>query len=434
MYVAPPLSKLRFQRASTAATGASPTDEPDVSEACSPDDFTVSNWARILRRAIVAANALPVATDNSATDRVDGLLTGLQDEGVTPHSRRDGLWNEFRREVGISGDRLWAFVRLLSGAVGGDVNEIISMADEVTLRQSKAIQEQHMEVARTVSKIQSDLVKTIVGSMAKESKLSLDKAGNQLVVIDAKAQEEMDKVLKGGSGMPFFEANVAVRNLQNKDANAPKPTLSQLLSGLAQVGQQMQASLEQTLTQPGAASASLAELSHPRNCYFVSLRPDAVAAIRIAHERMNVELGMRGASRRLSLWETIEGGCAMLTTRFAEFAGHVLVQARSATGISAMYVAPQAMHTNAIQARVALERLVHGAVTYAYVVPGPNLAALEAPDSEVLKERAKMLTAGSNVAEHDVGRLMRQAVLARPRPLSTWRHESGWEIVGQRTR
>ena len=82
----------------------------------------------------------------------------------------------------------------------------------------------------------------------------------------------------------------------------------------------------------------------------------------------------------------------------------------------------------------ALERLVHGAVTYAYVVPGPNLEALEAPDSEVLKERAKMLTAGSNVAEHDVGRLMRQAVLARPRPLSTWRHESGWEIVGQRTR
>ena len=434
VYVAPPLDKLRFQRASTTATGA-PLTDPDVSEACNPDDFTVSNWRRILRRAIVAANALPVKTEDSATDRVDGLLTGLQDEGVTPHSRRDGLWNEFRRELGISNDRLWVFVRLMSGAVGGDVNEIISMADEVTLRQSKAMQEQQMEVARTVSKMQSDLVTTIVGSMAKESKLALDKAGNQLVIIDAKAQEQMDKVLSGGSGMPFFEANVAVRNLQNKDANAPKPTLSQLLSGLAQVGHQMQASLEQTLVQPGGASASLAELSHPRNCYFVSLRPDAVAAIRIAHERMNVELGMRGGSRRLSLWETIEGGCSMLTTRFAEFAGHVLVQARSTTGISAMYVAPQAMHTNAIQARVALERLVHGAVAYAYSVAAPNMAVLEAQDAEVLEARAKMLADGSNVAEHDVGRWLTQMNAPRPRrPLRTWQHESGWGIVGARTR
>lgn len=435
VYVAPPLNKLRFQRASTAATGA-PLTDPDVSEACSSDDFTVSNWRRILRRAIVATNALPVQTEeDSATDRVDGLLTGLEDEGVTPHSRRDGLWNEFRRELGISNDRLWVFVRLMSGAVGGDVNEIISMADEVTLRQSKAIQEQQMEVARTVSKMQSDLVTTIVGSMAKESKLALDKAGNQLVIIDAKAQEQMDKVLSGGSGMPFFEANVAVRNLKSKDANAPKPTLSQLLSGLTQVGHQMQASLEQTLVQPGGASASLAELSHPRNCYFVSLRPDAVAAIRIAHERMNVELGMRGGSRRLSLWETIEGGCSMLTTRFAEFAGHVLVQARSTTGISAMYVAPQAMHTNAIQARVALERLVHGAVAYAYSVAAPNLAVLEAQEADVLEARAKMLTEGSNVAEHDVGRWLTQMNAPRPRrPLRTWQHESGWGIVGARTR
>ena len=69
-----------------------------------------------------------------------------------------------------------------------------------------------------------------------------------------------------------------------------KPTLSQLLASLSQVVRRCSARSSRRCAPPGAASASLAELSHPANCYFVTLRPDAVAAIRIAHERMNVEL------------------------------------------------------------------------------------------------------------------------------------------------
>ena len=137
--------------------------------------------------AIVAANSLRVETgQQTAANRVEGMLTAFQDKGVTtPESRRDGLWNEFRRKLGISGDRLWAFVRLLSGAVGGDVNEIITMADESTMRATKAIQDQRVTIAKRVSDMQSKIVETVVGSMAKDSKLTLDKNGtNQLVVVD----------------------------------------------------------------------------------------------------------------------------------------------------------------------------------------------------------------------------------------------------------
>jgi len=433
IYVAPPARELRF--ASAAATGATLSEDVEVTEDVTPDDFTTANWLRIVNRALVATSAL-VPENGAAVERVEGLLDAVGEEGVTAEQRRDGLWTEFRRHSAISQDRLWVFLRLLSGAVGGEVNEVITTADEATLRATKAIQDQRVQIAKRVSDMQAKIVETVVGSMAKDSKLTLDKNGNQLVVVDAEARKQLNDLASGESGRPFFEANVAVRNLQSSDSNAPKPTLSQLLASLSQVGGQMQRSLEQTLTQPGTASASLAELSHPANCYFVTLRPDAVAAIRIAHERMNVELGLRGAGRRLSLWETVEGGCTMLTTRFAEFAGHVLVQARSTTGASAMYVSPQAMNTNAIQARVALERLVHASGAYTMSVSAPNWTALRDKNSDLGKARAAIMDAGSSVEDHAVGMMMRRALHGTPMQsrLSTHRHASGWEVVGLATR
>ena len=436
VYVAPPARELKFASAGTATTGVTLSEDLEVTEDVTPEDFTTANWMRIVNRALVAASAL-LPENDAAVERVDGLLTAVGEEGVTAEQRRDGLWTEFRRHAAISQDRLWVFLRLLSGAVGGEVNEIITMADEATLRQTKAIQDQRVAIAKRVSDMQSKIVETVVGSMAKDSALVLDKDGaNQLVVIDGETRKQLNDLASGESGRPFFESNVAVRNLQSSDANAPKPTLSQLLASLSQVGGQMQRSLEQSLAPAGTASATLAELSHPANCYFVTLRPDAVAAIRIAHERMNVEMGLRGAGRRLSLWETIEGGCTMLTTRFAEFVAHVLVQARSTMGVSAMYVSPQAMHTNAIQARVALERLVHAGGAYTYSVSEPNWTELKHKEANLGDARAAIMNAGSQVQDHDVGLIMRNAIQGAPMRsrLSTHRHESGWAVVGLPTR
>ena len=126
----------------------------------------------------------------------------------------------------------------------------------------------------------------------------------------------------------------------------------------------------------------------------------------------------------------------MLTTRFAEFTGHVLVQARSTTGVSAMYVSPQAMHTNAVQARVALERLVHAGGAYTYSVSEPNWTALKDVHDALGKARAAIMDAGSQVEDHEVGMIMRRAIQGTPTRsrLSTHRHASGWEVVGLATR
>jgi hypothetical protein len=351
---------------------------------------------------------------------------------VSAAERREGLWSEFRRNVAISQDRLWVFVRLMSGCVGGDVNDVITMADEATLKATKAIQDQRVAIAKRVSDMQAKIVETIVGSIARESKLTMDKNGDdEFVVIDGAARQQLNDLASGESGRPFFEANVAVRNLQ--DPNNPsnrKTKLSHLLHSLANVGNQLQESLETTLTQPGAASASLTELSHPANCYFVSMRTDASAAIRVAHERLNVELGVRGAGRRISLWELVEGGCTTLTTRFAEFAGYVLVQARSSTGVSALYISQQAIQTNAYQARIGLDKLVRIATIYAQSVSGPEFVR---PDS--MAARSEAMNAGAGVQDVAIGHL-----LGNPRLTdgsvklvpSVHVHPSGWGVVGAR--
>jgi len=165
------------------------------------------------------------------------------------------------------------------------------------------------------------------------------------------------------------------------------------------------------------------------NSYFVSLRTDAVAAIRAASERLNVELGVLG-HRRLQLWELVEGGCTVLSTRFAEFAGHVLVQARSSTGVSALYVSAQAVQVNAIQARIALERLTLLAGLYASRVPAPTY------DDPGLGREA-LLDAGAEIQDIDVGAALRGPAVGIPvhsgfNALQKEVHPSGWGWEGGR--
>ena len=275
------------------------------------------------------------------------------------------------------------------------------MADDATLKTAKAIQDQRLEIAKRVTEIQSKIVETVVSSMLKNSTMTMNYSAENknIAVIDAEAKKELSDLASGVSGRPFFEANVALKNLTHPKGTPP--SLQEVLSGLANVGSQMQTNLESTLIESNSASVSLVELSHPSNSYFVSMRPDALAAIRGAHEKLNCELSQFRSLRRLSLWELVEGGCEVLTHRFAELCGFILVQSRSSTGVSAMYVSHQSMYTNAQQARVSLARLTSVARVYAMRVPAPDF---ECTYSETSVSRSNTLTSGERVRDIDIAR------------------------------
>ena len=408
-FVAPLTATLGAVERAEAATGVAgdgvDIGHTDVHRELSESDYSVEMWRRIAGRALVLVHALQVGGAENAghvLEALDAAGNGLGGVAtVDARERRDALWSQFRRHVGIAHDRLWVFVRTLSGCIGGDINEVVSMADESSVRAAKAAQEQKLAVAKRVSDAQAKIVETVVGSMLRNTKLVVGEGeGKELVVIDDDARQQLRDLASGESGRPFFEANVAMRNLSESE-RAPKTPLIELLRGLSDVGVEMQTSLEKVLVQGGAgASATLEELSHPSNAYYVSMRADAMAAIRTAHERLNVELGAVGR-RRLALWECVEGGCAPLTTRFAEFCGFLLAQARASTGVAAMYVSQQAIHTNSRQARVALARLVAVGLLYAARVPAVSTSATTW--GELFTARLAALEAGEAVRDADVG-------------------------------
>jgi hypothetical protein len=374
-----------------------------ANESVYAQDFALPTIRRLVDQILVTSAAVHAEAKGGCDDPIGAFLReekAAHGGGVDANDRREALWTEFHRHLSISQDRLWIFVRLLSGSIGGDVNEVITMADEASQQATKALQAQRVEVAKRVSDTQAKIVESVVGAMLKESKLAFDARADNLVVMDTEARRDLRDLASGASGRPYFEANVAARNLSEK---AEPMKLSALLTNLAAVGAQMQRSLDSTLAQPGLASASLIELSHPSNSYFVSMRTDASTAIRIAHERCNSELAARGVRRRIALWELVEGGCTVLTTRFAEFAGHVLVQNRASTGVSAMYVPHVAIETNAHQARVALARLTNAAEVYAARVPPPSFGGGAQTAADVKAARRDAMDHGGRIKEHDVG-------------------------------
>ena len=137
----------------------------------------------------------------------------------------------------------------------------------------------------------------LIGSMIKESKLRLDTnpedAQDSLVVVDADKAKEMAQLLNGTSGRPYFDANVSVQALKTGQPQR----LGDVVSQLHTVVQGLHKALDAELLTPQVAGATLAELSLPRNSYFVRLREDTVAAIRSAFDdfKSNVRSPALGA-------------------------------------------------------------------------------------------------------------------------------------------
>jgi hypothetical protein len=259
------------------------------------------------------------------------------------------------RDLSISNDRMWIFIKTLSGAIGEEANSLLNTADEQAQAAQRAFEIERKSIADKVATFQSKLIETVVGSVLRTSKLELQPNGEELVVLDAEAAKDLRALASGESGRPFFDANVAIAGIIEQQKGT-KTSLVQMISSLNGIVEQVHEKLLADLQGNTATSrtVSIGDLALPRNSYFVSLRADVVAAIRTALDRL------RHATRseRPSLYELVEGACPSLSLRFAELVGHVLVQIRTTTGTSALYVSSQQQIATALHARSAMTRLL----------------------------------------------------------------------------
>lgn len=278
-----------------------------------------------------------------------------------PEATRATLWNEMLREISISSDRLWVFVKLLSGAMGESAETLLTVADEAAQKAQRAFEAARKDIADKTAAFHVKLVEIVTGGILRGSKLEAipdHQDENEdfppgLFVADAEMAKEIRALASGESGRPFFEANVAIQGVL-RAKNGKKVPMKDLIASLEPIVQQLNSSMQAELSNASGGALGLAALSAPRNSYMVSLRDDVVAALRIAHDRLCNELG----SRQISLWELVEGASGTLSLRFAEFVAQVLVATRASSGTAALYVSHQMITTNVHQARAALGRLV----------------------------------------------------------------------------
>jgi hypothetical protein len=363
VYLAPPVNQLGYLPFAfgAPATVATPPIEPHASVGPLLSDAL----KKIIDHALYY---LDVSTD-AVLEEAFGAPVGTAGNAV---DRRSGIYNEFLRDAAISTDRVWSFIQTVSGLIGEDATALIVTTEEKTSSNAKELEQQRRATAERVAAFQAKLVETLVAGMLKESGLRLDTASKDpaataagaLVIMNADTAKQMNDLAAGESGRPFFEANVALRNLCDRNQGAPQK-LADVVAQIGGIAQTLQTALDAGASGVGATGGpSLAELSLPRNCLFVKLREDTTAAIRSAFDKLTVESALAGM-RKISLYELVEGADHTLTTRWAEFVGHVLVQNRTSTGVSALYASRAQLTVNATQAMVSLRRLMHHAQGYA---------------------------------------------------------------------
>ena len=312
-------------------------------------------------------------TDSSVSTSSDAVAQSLlaNDSLGTPEAMRGSLWKELLRELAISNDRLWVWVRTLSGSMGEEASTLLSAADETAQRAQRVRDQERKAIAERVATFNAKIVEILVSNMLRTSKLQMvPQEEGDFVVVDEETAKDLRALASGESGRPFFEANVAIQGILEAQ-KGQKTKLSDIVASFNDVVGTVHQSLNSELTSGAGGGMTLAEVAQARNSYFVSLRDDVRSAIRSALDRFRMEMG----GPRPSLWELVEGASPTLSLRWAELVGHTLLMARTSTGSSALYVSSNMLQRMVQQARVSLLRLVEEAQTYVSSVAPPDYSS-----------------------------------------------------------
>lgn len=386
VYKAPAVDELGYLPVVTSAPARVEYEIEPTNDARYVENGTIKTLKELVAYGLYYADIPEAAAVKTAIQSASGA-SGADPIG-TAESRRSGIWNEMLRDIAVSTDRLWTFVRTLSGLIGDDADGLLVTADEATAAAARDLQAQRKATADRVAAFQGRLIESLVGSMMRESGLRLDTnaqdAAEALVVVNKETAKQINDLASGESGRPFFEANVALRALADR-GNSGKHKLGKVVAQVNGVVRELHQALDAELQSPATAGASLAELSAPRNSYFVKLRDDCTAAIRSSFDKFTVECSVKGVGR-IALWELVEGADHTLCTRFAELVGHVLVQNRTSTGVAALYANRQQLLVNASQAQVALQRLINHGGHYRSSYPRPDFGGPGTTDLRTLRK------------------------------------------------
>lgn len=294
--------------------------------------------------------------------------------------RREEVWNDSMREAAIAGDRLYAFVRQLSGTIHEQVDSVCVVDESMLIRQQKDREEDTKRLSMMASQQQMQLVSNVFKSVISESGLTLgidNKRGldGELKVVSNTLRKQVSDLTNGSSSSEGFFSN-SVKLEQLLAQGTGELTLSGLFDRLQGVGKQLQESVLQNangINNTNNTAPSLEFLSSPRNSLLLRWKPESHAAIRQAfdtfHREMNAvsrKHGTLGYDRKISAYELIEGRNDELSMAFATYCAHVLAHQRMFSVGQAPYLGQWAARANMAAMKFSCDKLIAVAHEYVY--------------------------------------------------------------------
>lgn len=284
--------------------------------------------------------------------------------------KRKLVWDDAVRELQISGDPLYAFLRQMAGLLHEDVQAIVKLEERDNDVLTKQQLDMQRETIRSESVFQNRIVETLMTSVIKESRLRLDlssataSAGsiyNGMVVISNDALEKMKTLSSGQSGLPFFEGGVELERYLSEVNNSPT-SLGELLRNVRQMLERNSVARIAQMTSTTRGAAGLEYIMLPRNSFVMRLRNEAYAAIRSAYDSFTREWEyVYGNSRPTFAYTLIEGQNSRLCNLFASLCAYTLAHSRMYSSSASAYVGRDSAKANTIQMRLALARLIQEA-------------------------------------------------------------------------
>jgi len=332
-----------------------------------------------------------VNTLNSVFEQREALKEDQRstDTGGTHHEqfsaereRRGAIWEDALRELSISQDKLYNFLRTMSGTLHESIESVVDFEDHTTESSNRALRERKNEIIKQSATFQSSIVQAVLSQVLRSSNLQFDldkpeAAAHQLVVVNKEAIQRVQELASGASGLPFFQQNIELEQRLGASSGKPMP-LSELVQTLQNMAKDMRASLLEQLdnNMMDPSNSKLEYLAKPKNSYIIRIKNEAYAAIKSAYSAFVTEWkGKHPMQRGVRAWELIEGVDMHLTTTFAEFAAHKLAHARMHSSSHAAYVGVAPARANAIQLRMTLNKLLNRALEYVASVPPPDFSA-----------------------------------------------------------
>lgn len=315
----------------------------------------------------------PEGDDSSSSRRPDvGIVDAIE------RGRRSAVWTDALRELSVSGDKLFIFLKTLAGLLHDDVTNIIKMEDRSMERAQQLRSEQRREALRSTLSFGQRAMDTLIQSVFKQSSFRIDvdgtrdggevgkEAAQELVVVSDEAVEQIRRLASGTSNTSFFEAQTQLSNFLEQRKGHPI-RLVELVHGLRVIiNGQMKSSLEMAdQIDVHDERGALDFLAQPRNSMIIRLRNETFAAIRQAYDALVTEMRARRQTFLIpSAYNCIEGRSRALCDQFAALAAYFMSQSRLFSSSASVYVSQTSANSNALMLRVALTKTVLRAVEF----------------------------------------------------------------------